>query len=79
LLLAALPVADDLSSAIGNAMKQPITAFGDPFEITLSRLRFFFKELLSEADWAGQDVVVFIDSNPAFTEYTQLALCEFTW
>ena len=33
-------------------------------------------ELDLETEWAGEDIVVFIDTNPAFTEYTQLALCE---
>lgn len=68
--------ADDLTTTIANAMHQPVTAFGDPFKVTLSRLRFFFEQVLGETEWAGKEVMVFIDSNPAFTEYTQLALCE---
>lgn len=45
---------------------------------TLSMLRTMIKVLQQKGgpEWRDSDITVFIDTNPAFTEYTQLALCE---
>lgn len=52
----------------------------DPFKITMHKLRALFKAVQDspESKLRGKDIAVFIDTNPAFTEYTQLALCEWT-
>lgn len=55
-----------------------VDGFEDGFRTTLNKLRDMFKALQSEVNspLQGMDITVFIDTNPAFTEYTQLALCE---
>ncbi|PSC71382.1 ATPase [Micractinium conductrix] len=66
---------DEMSQALARAMAAPSGGMpgADNFKLSLMTLRFFFMDL--ETEWAGEDIVVFIDTNPAFTEYTQLALC----
>ena len=48
----------------------------DPFYNVLNTMRTFFKGLANEPEWRDHQIVVFVDTNPAFTAYTQLALCE---
>lgn len=72
--------ADDLTQHIRDRLaKNPLMAMHDPYKATLSVLRELFKKLQEPGGrLAGKDIAVFIDTNPAFTEYTQLALCEWS-
>ena len=66
-----------MSRKLANFMDQP-RDIDDPYKMTLSKLRDLFDVLEREGGPAfrGKDITVFIDTNPAFTEYTQVALCE---
>ncbi len=71
-----LHAADDLNHKLATALSAPVNPWGDPFRNTLGLLRFFIERLQTEEGWATADITVFIDTNPSFSEYTQLALCE---
>jgi hypothetical protein len=71
-----LHTADDMNHSIANHLRGEATLHFDPFPAVLRTLDIFFAELQKEEGWVGKDIAVFIDTNPAFTEYTQLALCE---
>ena len=65
-----------MNHSIANHLRGEATLHFDPFPGVLRTLDNFFAALHKEDDWRDRDIVVFIDTNPAFTEYTQLALCE---
>lgn len=54
----------------------PAATRRDSFYNLLHMMRTFFAGLAREPEWQNHKIVVFVDTNPAFTEYTQLALCE---
>lgn len=77
--------ADDMNSKLHEQMYMPqyrgpaggpAATQRDPFRNVLHMMRTFFEGLAREPEWQGHEIVVFVDTNPAFTEYTQLALCE---
>ncbi|KAL4429562.1 hypothetical protein ABPG77_008611 [Micractinium sp. CCAP 211/92] len=67
---------DDMTITLAQRMQRqcPIE---DCERTTLSMLRTMIKVLQQKGgpEWRDSDITVFIDTNPAFTEYTQLALC----
>lgn len=66
---------DDMNARLAQAINGNRDGFRDPFVSNLKLLRRFFINLQQEPGWADADIMVFIDTNPAFTEYTQMALC----
>ncbi|PRW18346.1 ATPase [Chlorella sorokiniana] len=83
-LLCGDPALDDMNSKLHQQLYAPqyqgvaggpAAARRDGFYNLLHTMRTFFKNLSREPEWRDQQIVVFVDTNPAFTEYTQLALC----
>ena len=64
-------LADDMNARLAQAINGNRDGFRDPFVSNLKLLRRFFINLQQEPGWADADIMVFIDTNPAFTEYTQ--------
>ncbi|KAK3248651.1 hypothetical protein CYMTET_41890 [Cymbomonas tetramitiformis] len=63
---------DSLEPMVQDQMNASSTAFVDPFSRWMSTLRGFAKDFGRAID---QDVILFLDCNPAMTVYTQIALC----
>lgn len=59
---------------VGFANMQPIVQGQQPWVWVHTIIRKFIEDFASECENNGRDVVVFIDTNPAFGVYTELAI-----